>query len=266
MNKRLWQIIPMILLGAACLALPARAQNPAPQQNVTVLVVNVVSQPQPPQPVKAVRVSLQYLDTGAPITAARQVTNSKGEAPLVVSADVAQRGRLRVQIDGAVGLAIYLPADGQLPDYRPAVVPATVEIDLLPMGSQKLLDENVIEAKLHRMLVQLNAMKSQNVALNAQLANAQNAKPDLGPAIAEWAATSGFSVDKVNQQVQAWASGQTASPISADQLKAVVNSAQVQQLAQHFGVDPNIALNILAHHLPQAVASASQSGEVTTTN
>ena len=203
MNKRLWQNIPLILLGAACVALPARAQTPAPQQNVTVLVVNVVSQP--PQPVKAVRVSLQYLDTGAPITAARQVTNSKGEAPLIVSADVAQRGRLRVQIDGAAGLAIYLPADGQLPDYRPAVVPATVEIDLLPMGSQKLLDENVIEAKLHRMLVQLNAMKSQNVALNAQLANAQNAKPDLGPAIAEWAATSGFSVDKVNQQVQAWA-------------------------------------------------------------
>ncbi len=104
-----------------------------------------------------------------------------------------------------------------------------------------------------------------------QFAEAE-AGPLLGPALS----AAGFGnlqgiVDQLrasglDQQVQAWASGQTASPISADQLKAVVNSAQVQQLAQHFGVDPNIALNILAHHLPQAVASASQSGEVTTTN
>jgi tetratricopeptide (TPR) repeat protein len=202
MSNRSAQSAPLILLGAACLALPAPAQNPAPQQNVTVLVVNVVSQP---QPVKDVRVSLQYLDTGAPITAARQVTNSQGHAPLVVSSDVAQRGRLRVQIDGATGLVIYLPADGQLPDYQPSVVPATVEIELLPKGSQKLLDEGQIEANLHRMLVQLNAQRSQNAAMKAQLAEAQNAKPDLGPAIAEWAATNGFSVDKVNQQVQAWA-------------------------------------------------------------
>jgi len=137
MSNRSAQSAPLILLCAACLALPARAQNPAPQQNVTVLVVNVVAQP--PQPVKAVRVSLQYLNTGAPITAAQQVTNSQGHAPLVVSSDVAQRGRLRVQIDGATGLVIYLPADGQLPDYQPAVLPATVEIDLLPRGSQKLL-------------------------------------------------------------------------------------------------------------------------------
>jgi len=216
MNKRSAQIIHLVLLSAACPTLSARAQKSAPQQSVTMVVVNVVSQP---QPVKDVRVSLQYLDSGASITAARMVTNSQGHAPLVVSSDVAQQGRLRVQIDGATGLVIYLPADGQLPDYRPAVVPATVEIDLLPMGSQKLLDENVIEAKLHRMLVQLNAMKSQNVALNAQLANAQNAKPDLGPAIAEWAATSGFSVDKVNQQVQAWADniGQHASQATTEQ-------------------------------------------------
>jgi len=194
------QIAHLALLGAACLALPA--QKPAPQQNVTMVVVNVVSQP--PQPVQAVRVSLQYLDTRAPVTAAQQVTNPRGQAPLVVSADAAQRGRLRVQIDGAAGLVIYLPADGQLPDYQPAVLPATVEIDLLPRGSQKLLEEKVIEANLHRMLVQLSALRSQNVALNAQLADAQNAKPDLGPAIAEWAGANGFSVDKVNQQVQAW--------------------------------------------------------------
>src|SRR5208282_5927208 len=138
-------------------------QNPAPQQNVTVLVVNVVAQP--PQPVKAVRVSLQYLNTGAPITAAQQVTNSQGHAPLVVSSGVAQQGRLRVQIEGAPNLVIYLPADGQLPDYKPSVLPATVEIDLLPKGSQKLLDEGQIEANLHRMLVQLSAQRSQNAAM-----------------------------------------------------------------------------------------------------
>jgi uncharacterized protein YidB (DUF937 family) len=78
-------------------------------------------------------------------------------------------------------------------------------------------------------------------------------------------------VDQLNaaglgQQVQAWAKGGNPPTLTADQLSAIVSSPQVQQLAQHFGVDPSLALNILAHHLPQAVAQATQSGEVTTTN
>lgn len=48
----------IILLGVASLALSALAQNAAAQQHVTVVVQNAL--PQPPRPVKAVRVSLGY--------------------------------------------------------------------------------------------------------------------------------------------------------------------------------------------------------------
>jgi len=69
----------------------------------------------------------------------------------------------------------------------------------------------------------------------------------------------------LGQQVQAWANGQ-AQPISADELKAIVNIDQVKQLAQHFGVDPSSALELLAQHLPGAISASAQSGGVTTSN
>jgi uncharacterized protein YidB (DUF937 family) len=69
----------------------------------------------------------------------------------------------------------------------------------------------------------------------------------------------------LGQQVQAWASGQ-AAPISADELKAILNNDQIQALAHHFGVDPSVVLNMLAQHLPSSVATAAQSGEVSTSN
>jgi hypothetical protein len=200
----------ILLLGMGCAALAAGAQTPAPQVSVTVIVVNANSQP--PQPVKAVRVSLQYLDSGVKITEARQVTNPQGRAPLVVSADAARHGRLRVQIDGATDLTIYLPADGQLPDYQPAVVPATVEIDLLPKGTAKLLDEpGLTEALLHRMSREIARQQKQIKALQSQ-ANAgtgqepgQSEKPDLGAALDEWAKTNDFSSEQVQKMVQKWA-------------------------------------------------------------
>ena len=65
----------------------------------------------------------------------------------------------------------------------------------------------------------------------------------------------------MGQQVQAWIKGQPA-PITADELSAVVNSDQVKQLAQHFGIDPSAVLSLLAQHLPQVVASAAQHGLV----
>ena len=69
----------------------------------------------------------------------------------------------------------------------------------------------------------------------------------------------------LGRQVQSWANGQ-AAPITSDELSAIVNTDQVKQLAAHFGVDPNVALNLLARHLPGAVSAAAQSGDVTTTN
>jgi len=69
----------------------------------------------------------------------------------------------------------------------------------------------------------------------------------------------------LGNQVQSWANGQ-AAPISAGELSAILNIDQVKQLAQHFGVDPNVALNLLAQHLPGAISAASQSGDISTTN
>jgi hypothetical protein len=65
------------LFGIVCLGDSLLAQTSA-QQTVTVVVVNVLRQP--PQPVKAVRVSLSYLQSSVQITDAQQVTNSQGQA------------------------------------------------------------------------------------------------------------------------------------------------------------------------------------------
>ncbi len=70
----------------------------------------------------------------------------------------------------------------------------------------------------------------------------------------------------LGQQVQAWASGGPAPTLTPDMLKSVLGSEQVQQLAKHFGVDPDAALNALAQHLPTAVAQAAQDGTVQTSN
>ncbi len=217
MKNRLGKTV-LLLLGIGCAVASTGAQKPAPEQNVTVLVVNVL--PQPRQPVKGVRVALSYLDSGLTVTDAQQVTNSGGEALLLVSPDASQRGNLRIEIAGATGLVIYEPADGQLPDFRSAegkaaALPATVEVRLLPKGSFALTGPAQIEAALHRMLLQVNSLKKQNQALKAEVAEVQNQKADLGAAIAEWAQANGFSAGQVNQQVQQWAQNIQRQPAQA---------------------------------------------------
>jgi len=61
-----------------------------------------------------VRIALGYLDGSVLVTEARDVTNRKGQAWLDVSEDAAQRGGLRIQIEGASGLVIYQPAEPTL--------------------------------------------------------------------------------------------------------------------------------------------------------
>src|SRR5580692_11784836 len=97
----------------------AVAQRPTAQLNLAVVVVN--AHVDPAQPVPAVRVSLSYVDGSSRITDARDVTKPRGEAWLQVSADVAQRGDVRIEIAGASDLVIFQPADGQL-----QALPATV--------------------------------------------------------------------------------------------------------------------------------------------
>ena len=155
----------LVLLLAGCAGLSATAQNSA-QQNVTVIVLDAL--PQQPQPIKAVRVSLSYLDSSVLVTDAQQVTNTQGQALLLVSPGVAQRGNLRIGVTGASDLVIYQPADGQLP-----ALPATVSVSMLPKGSPALLGPAQIEALLHRTLLQVNNLQKQVTALKQNAAAAQ---------------------------------------------------------------------------------------------
>jgi hypothetical protein len=197
--------------GASVAVLSGAAQRPAPQHSITVIVFNALAQP--PQPVKAVRVSLGYLDSGVAITDAQQVTNSQGEALLEVSADASQRGNLRIQITGASDLVIYQPADGQL-----AELPSRLQISLLPKGSAALLGPAQLEAMLHRTLLRVNSLQQQNRQLSSQVAEAQ--KPDPALALAEWAQANGFPPDVVNEAVHKWAESiqSQSAQSSAEQL------------------------------------------------
>jgi uncharacterized protein YidB (DUF937 family) len=64
----------------------------------------------------------------------------------------------------------------------------------------------------------------------------------------------------LGNQVQSWLGNGTNLPVSADQLRAALGSDQVRQLAQHFGVSPDAALQLLSEHLPGAIDQASPNG------
>ena len=189
----------VLLLSLSCAPGATVAQKTPAQQTVAVVVVN--ADVQPAQPVPTVRVSLSYLDNAVLVTEARDVSNPKGQAWLEVSEDAAKRGGLRIEITGATNLMIYQPADGQL-----AALPATINVSMLPKGSPALLGPAQIEAMLHRTLLQVSSLQKQ-VATLKQSVTAQNQKPDLGAAIAEWAQANGFSAAQTDQQVQQWAEG-----------------------------------------------------------
>jgi hypothetical protein len=189
-----------LLLCLSCAHSAVVAQKIPAQQTVAVIVAN--ADVQPTQPIPTVRVSLGYLEGSVLVTEARDVTKPKGQAWLDVSEDAAQRGGLRIEIDGASNLVIYQPADGQLP-----ALPATININMLPRGSPALLGPAQIEAMLHRTLLQVSSLQKQVTTLKQNAAAAPNQKPDLGAAIAEWAQANGFSATQADQQVQQWAEG-----------------------------------------------------------
>jgi len=61
-------------------------------------------------------------------------------------------------------------------------------------------------------------------------------------------------------QVQSWLGNGTNMPITADQLKAVLGNAQVQEFARHFGLPVDDMLNALAKYLPEIIDKASPNG------
>lgn len=210
MKARVSWAVLLPCLGCAYSA--AVAQKTPAQRTIAVVVADAHTQPT--QPVPTVRVSLNYLDNAVLVTEVRAVTNPRGQTWLDVSEDVAQRGGLRIEIAGASNLVIFQPADGQL-----ATLPGTINVRMLPKGSTALLGPAQIEAMLHRTLVQVSSLQKQVTALK-QTAAAQNQKPDLGAALAEWAQANGFSDDRVKQQVEQWAQGiqrQSAQATTAEQ-------------------------------------------------
>ena len=175
----------------------------APQQEVTVVVVNAGVDPA--RPVQKVRVSLAYLDGATLITVTGatkyDATNSEGKATLLVALEEAQRGGLRINIDGAGNLVIYEPAEGQLTGLS-----STVTIKLLPKGSPTLLEPAQFTAMLNRILLQEKQLNRENQQLKKDLAAAQSQKPDdMTVAITEWAKANGFEYDQVNDRIQQWA-------------------------------------------------------------
>jgi uncharacterized protein YidB (DUF937 family) len=64
----------------------------------------------------------------------------------------------------------------------------------------------------------------------------------------------------LNAQVQSWLGSGANLAVSPDQLRAALGSDQVKQLAAHFGVPVDEALQLLAQHLPTAVDQASPNG------
>ena len=66
----------------------------------------------------------------------------------------------------------------------------------------------------------------------------------------------------LGEQVQSWLGNGENLPVSADQIRAVLGSEQVQQLAQHLGLPVDSALKLLMDHIPAAVDQASPNGTI----
>ena len=64
----------------------------------------------------------------------------------------------------------------------------------------------------------------------------------------------------LGDQVKSWLGNGENLPISADQLKQVLNSDQVKQLAARFGIPIDQVLDALAKQLPTTVDHASPNG------
>ena len=61
-------------------------------------------------------------------------------------------------------------------------------------------------------------------------------------------------------QVKSWLGDGANMPITADQLKAVLGNAQVQEFARHLGLPVDETLKLLAQYLPEIVDKASPNG------
>lgn len=116
-----------------------------------------------------------------------------------------------------------------------------------------LLDELNLGGALKGALGQIEATAAPTL-INALLAKTQFG--DLNGLVTQ------LQQSGLGPQVQSWLGNGANQPITADQLKAVLNNAQVQDMARHLGLPVDAALNMLAQHLPNVVDQASKNGQL----
>jgi uncharacterized protein YidB (DUF937 family) len=66
----------------------------------------------------------------------------------------------------------------------------------------------------------------------------------------------------LGDQINSWLGAGTNLPVTADQLRAALGNAQVQEIARHLGLPVDAALQLLAEHLPTTVDQASPNGAI----
>jgi uncharacterized protein YidB (DUF937 family) len=118
-----------------------------------------------------------------------------------------------------------------------------------------LLDELNLGGALKGALGQIEATAAP-VLINALLAKTQFG--DLNGLVTQ------LQQSGLGPQVQSWLGNGANQPITADQLKSVLNNAQIQEMALHLGLPVDAALNMLAQHLPNVVDQASKNGQLQT--
>jgi uncharacterized protein YidB (DUF937 family) len=116
-----------------------------------------------------------------------------------------------------------------------------------------LLDELNLGGALKGAVGQIEAEAAPTL-INALLAKTQFG--DLNGLVAQ------LQQGGLQKQVQSWLGPGANMPITADQLKAVLNNSQVQEMARHLGLPVDAAMNMLAQHLPNVVDQASKNGQL----
>jgi uncharacterized protein YidB (DUF937 family) len=116
-----------------------------------------------------------------------------------------------------------------------------------------LLDELNLGGALKGALGQVEASAAPAL-INALLAKTQFG--DLNGLVTQ------LQQSGLGPQVQSWLGNGANMPVTADQLKAVLGNAQVQEMARHLGLPVDAALNLLSQHLPNVIDQASKNGQL----
>lgn len=66
----------------------------------------------------------------------------------------------------------------------------------------------------------------------------------------------------LGDQVKSWLGNGANMPVTSDQLRAALDNDQLKQIAAHFGVPVDKALELLSASLPQIVDQASPNGKL----